>query len=172
VCTECWDREFAFAATTCLGELERPLSRMVTVYKDSGELRLADVLADLLEERLAGAITWADAVVAVPATRRAVARRGYDHAALLANAIAERTGLPPARLLVATGAADQRGLGRSSRFANACAAFAVAPGTTPPARVLLVDDVLTTGATLDAAATVLLDAGAHEVRACALARAW
>ena len=67
-------------------------------------------------------------------------------------------------------ARDQRALGRSERAANVAGTFRVAARV--PERVVLCDDVFTTGATLDAAAAALLSAGADAVRVAAVARAW
>ncbi|MDP2402041.1 MAG: double zinc ribbon domain-containing protein, partial [Actinomycetota bacterium] len=67
-CTECWNRTFSFEAARCMGSLERPLSRALTLYKDGGERRLASVFASMLVGTLGAWAGWADAVVAVPAS--------------------------------------------------------------------------------------------------------
>ena len=78
--------------------------------------------------------------------------------------------MPLVEPLTRAAAADQRLLGRADRARNAAGSFAVTGALT--GHVLLCDDVFTTGATLDAAASVLLDAGACEVRCATVARAW
>ena len=78
--------------------------------------------------------------------------------------------MPLAEALQRTAARDQRALGRQERATNAAGTF-VAIGRAPQ-RVLLTDDVFTTGATLDAAAAALLSAGTDAVRVAAVARAW
>lgn len=170
-CAECGRTSFAFAGARCAGVLEWPLSRLVTVHKDAGELRLTPVLAALAAAAAGEWSEWAQAATFVPATPGAVGRRGFDHAALLAAAFGAAAGVPALDLLEARPRRDQRGLTRDARRENARAGLRTLPGTRPPARVLLIDDVLTTGATLDAAASALLAAGAREVRAVALARA-
>ncbi len=172
VCTECWEAEFAFSAAVAVGTLERPLSRMVTLYKDGGERRLSAPLAALLAARVEPWRGWPHAVVAVPATTRAVRDRGFDHMALVVRDLAAALDLPALDALGACGARDMRALSREERRCEVHGAFELRPQVRVPPRVLLVDDVLTTGSTLDAAARVLLDAGAGEVRAAVLARAW
>jgi predicted amidophosphoribosyltransferase len=114
---------------------------------------------------------WPEAVVAIPPTRSARLRRGYDHTRPLARVVAERLGAPEERLLMARERSDQRELGRQARRENVLGAFAVRPGAAVPARVLLVDDVMTTGSTLDAAARALRAHGAVAVRAVVVGRA-
>jgi predicted amidophosphoribosyltransferase len=212
VCTECWDVDLGIDAAVAVGLLERPLSRCVTIYKDAHERRLAAVLGRLLAEEVLS--RWrpkcagnedprpsrvppsrvADAIVHIPASVRAVRARGYDHALLLAQSVADHTGVPCVPLLAHVRSADQRALSREERLTNVAGAFEVveavsvtgperfpdhapahggpSPASRVPDRVLLIDDVLTTGATMSAAATALRAAGVREVRAGFLARAW
>ncbi len=171
-CTECWSTEFAFEAGLALAELDGSLPRAIVLHKDAGERRLGAVLGALLAECVVVRWgQWPDAVAWIPPTPAALARRGFDHARGIAEPVARRVGAPLAGLLARSNARDQRVLGRTDRSRNAAGSLAVvAPAV--PARVLLVDDVLTTGATLDAASQELLAAGAQAVRVAVIARAW
>lgn len=171
VCTECWERAFAFEATLVLGELAAPLSRAVVLHKDSGERRLGQALGSLLGEQVRATWgEWASAVTWVPPTPEALSRRGFDHGRSLAEPVAAVLGVDALALLARGDARDQRALGRTERAANAAESFKVVAEV--PAKVLVVDDVFTTGATLDTASTLLLDAGANAVRAAVVARSW
>lgn len=171
VCTECWSREWAFEAALAFGSLDAPLARAVVLHKDAGERRLAEVFGALLAEQVVTAWPgWTQCVTYVPATKAALQRRGFDHGRNIALSLAAELGVPLNDILQRSAARDQRSLGRAERAANAAGTFR-AIGE-PPARVLLTDDVFTTGATLDAAAAVLLGAGAEAVRVTAVARAW
>ncbi len=169
-CPECHGSGFAFASARCFGRLEPPLSGMVVLHKDGGERRLGPLLGALLAEALPGRseARW-DAVAFVPATAGALRRRGFDHAEAIATQVALALGLPLRRALSRRGAHDQRRLGRLDRGRAMIEAFAVVEPL--HGRVLLVDDVFTTGATLDAGAAALLECGATEVTAAAVARA-
>jgi len=110
------------------------------------------------------------AVVPVPphAVRRR--RRGFDPAAELAVALAARTGLPETPILRRRDRAPRQvGLGRAQR--RHAGRLVIEAIRAPPARVLLIDDVHTTGATLDACARALVAAGCGEVVAVTYARA-
>ncbi|MBS3957679.1 MAG: ComF family protein [Clostridiales bacterium] len=172
VCTECWHRELAFSASVCFGSLEHPLARCMTLYKDAGERRLGRVLGEALAADLSVWSGWPDAVVPVPASPHALRTRGFDHTYMLAERVARELDTVAIRALSVRPARDQRRLGRVERAQNVAGAFTVMPGVHVPAKVLLVDDVMTTGATLDTAAGALLAAGADEVRVGAVARAW
>lgn len=171
-CVECAGREYAFASARCLGTLGPPLSRMVVLHKDAGERRLGAVLGALAAEAwLAAPARGAPQAVAfVPASRHALRRRGFDHAEGIARAAASRLDVPCVKALARVRGGDQRALGRDARLAALEGTFALG-SQTPPPRVLLVDDVFTTGATLHAAALALRSAGCGEVHALAVARA-
>jgi len=171
VCTECWNTEYAFEAALCLGELEGALARAIVLHKDAGERRLGTLLGGMLANRVAVEWDgWAEAVCWVPPTRAAITRRGFDHGHALAIPCGGQLGVEPRQLLGRERAKDQRQMGRSGRISSAAGSFLTV--ARPPAHVLLIDDVFTTGATLDAAARTLLDAGALEVRVAVVARAW
>lgn len=170
-CAECGETEFAFIAARCAALLAPPVSRAVVLLKDGGERRYANLLASLLAEVALGWLAADDVIVPVPASPGAVRRRGFDHAVDIARALSKMTDARLAYPLVARATADQRALNREGRFANRSQAFAIAAAAPGHPRVVLLDDVFTTGATLDAAARTLIAHGTCEVRALAVARA-
>jgi competence protein ComFC len=106
----------------------------------------------------------ADAVTWVPLARRRRAERGFDQARVLARALARELDLPAAAFVRRTKAtAPQARRTREERLEAMADAFERIPGRPAPARLLLVDDVLTTGATASACAGALLEAGAREI---------
>lgn len=169
-CHECVGRLFAFSAARCAALLEPPVSRAVVLLKDGGERRYARVLGELLAGAAAGWLTPADVLVPVPASPAAVRRRGFDHAADIARTLSVITGNRVERMLSCGASADQRTLGREERFTNRADAFRLVPGAAVISAVVLVDDVFTTGATLDAAASVIRRDKGVSVRALAVAR--
>jgi competence protein ComFC len=115
-----------------------------------------------------------DVVVPVPLHREREKERGYNQAALLSKPLAKRLRLPHrAVLLMRTRARpDKQVLSLEERWESVRGAFATRPGSQiDNLRVLLVDDVLTTGATLDACARALREAGAKSVIGLTVARA-
>ena len=145
--------------------------------KYGGEQRLAELLGAAVARRWAQIGVGADLVTHVPVHGARARTRGYDQAELIARAAARLLGLPYAPLLARERATiAQFDLDRSDRAANVAGAFAVRPprsaGATDPAGrwVLLVDDVVTTGATLAACAEALEQAGALGTSAITVAR--
>lgn len=145
-------------------EFDGVAARVVRALKAEGRTGLATALAPALAVALAAASPEGATITTVPSSRAADRRRGYRPVDLLAR----RAGARPRPLLrVGRAAADQRGLDRAARRANVAGAFvARAPAS---GRVIVIDDVLTTGATLGEAVGVLRAAGAHEVTAVTLA---
>lgn len=109
------------------------------------------------------------AVAWIPTARRRRTRRGYDHAEVLARAVARHRGLPVVPLLRRVDDGRQTGRSRSDRLASP-PEFAMRSFGTHPASVVLVDDVITTGSTLASAAATLRTAGVVSVSAVVVAR--
>jgi competence protein ComFC len=151
---------------------------LVRGLKFRGAIALADAMAALIaanapEEVLPRAdrpaASVAPALVPVPLHPTRRRRRGFNQAAILAEALARRTGLAVADCLKRSGGAGtQVGRARAVRLAAPPGTIR-AKGPIPP-RAVLVDDVVTTGATLAACARALRGAGAEEVRAVTFAR--
>jgi len=142
--------------------------------KYRGETRLADPLGAAIARRWQRVGVGATLVVHVPVHETRARRRGYDQAELIARAAARRLGLEHVDALVRTRATTaQFDLDRRHRAANVAGAFMTRPeraGRIQGQWVLLVDDVVTTGASLAAAARALETAGAVGVSAITVAR--
>jgi ComF family protein len=138
-----------------------PLADAIKAMKFAGAHGLAAHLAAAIAVTVPG--TRADDITWVPLSRRRRSHRGFDQAELLARALGKRLRLPVRRMLVRKRDArsQARRSGRERRDALR-GAFRLA-GRPPPERVLLVDDVLTTGSTAAACAQTLKAAGALEV---------
>ncbi|MEA2180530.1 MAG: hypothetical protein QOG77_3827 [Solirubrobacteraceae bacterium] len=159
----------AFSAAFAPVAYEGVARELVAALKFSHARPLAGVMAAHVAAVLPRGIRGAT-LVAVPAHPARVRHRGYDQAQLLATALGRRLGTPIARPLRRRGPAlRQLGASRTERLAQGRVAVAVTGAV--PARVLLVDDVHTTGGTLDACARALLDGGAADVMAVTWARA-
>ncbi len=112
----------------------------------------------------------ADRITWVPLSRQRLRRRGYDQAKLLARELSRRTGIPCERLIIKTknNPAQSGRKSREERAKNVQGVYR-AIGVRPGERIILIDDIVTTGATLKAAATELLGAGAASVTGLAAA---
>ena len=146
--------------------------RAVHALKYEGERRLAPPLGAAIARRWARAGVAGDVLVPVPASPDRVRDRGYDQAELIASEAGRRLRLPTVAALERTRATTaQFDLDRAGRAANLGGAFRVRDAAGIAGRwVVLVDDVVTTGATLAACAAALLDGGAMAVSAVAVAR--
>lgn len=153
-----------------------PVRSALHDLKYAGERRLADPLGSAVARRWARVGMGAEVVVPVPVHAERERQRGYDQAALIADVAARALGLPLALALDRERATiAQFELGRDERAANVAGAFRPRASQRAVASVagrwiLLVDDVVTTGATLAACGSALRRAGAIAVSAIAVAR--
>ncbi len=147
-----------------------PLADALQRFKYGGRSDLAAPLGALLAKAAGRHAGHVDAVVPVPLHRRRLRTRGFDQTALLARPVARALGVAfePRRLVRTRATPPQVGLDAAARSDNVRGAFLARPRPRRP-RVLLLDDVRTTGATLEAAARALQAAGTREVRLITLA---
>lgn len=153
------------ATLIALGIFDHAWRSIVHAFKYHGHKALANPLGDMLAEfirRFPGVY----AIVAVPTDRRKIGERGFGHAELLAQTLADRTGLPyfPDGLRQTRRIPDQTRLTGRQRLQNLKGAFAVADVHAMEGKtIIVVDDVTTTGATLREAARALTLVGAKSV---------
>jgi predicted amidophosphoribosyltransferase len=167
-CSECAGRRLAFASARAAVMYEEGVRAVVAGWEERGLRGVAALAAELIVDSVprpdASALTF------VPPDRDRNLRRGYHPAARLAHELGERWELPVVPLLARSGSSRrQRGLALKARRGNVAGVFR-APGTAPTT-VALVDDVYTSGATANAAASALRKAGARRVDVVTFARA-
>lgn len=173
-CLECadWPSLVAGARAVCL--LESPARELVHALKYQGWKGVGDFMGKEMARRAGARVREAEAVVPVPTSRRNQRRRGYNQARVIAAALADVLDLP---LLPCLERRRQTGtqttLNPAQRRANVSGAFVLAEGREDAVagrRVVLVDDVVTTGATIRAASLALAPGEPASVFAYAFAR--
>ena len=173
-CGRCQHSPPSFDATLALFRYEDPVDQMITGLKFQGELGFGRVLGTLLAQALRGRGTpLPQALVPMPLHLARLRERGFNQCEVIAAHVARRLGVRMDRRLLyrARATQAQSGLSATARARNLREAFAVRAGCVPPAHVALLDDVMTTGSTAAAAATVLKAAGCRHVEIWACARA-
>ncbi len=170
-CGACLQHPPVLAHTQAVFVYGFPLDRLVPRFKFHRDLAAGRLMSELMARALASA-PRPDALVPIPLHVRRLRQRGYDQALELARPLADALALPLRTDLLRRSrpTAPQSELDAAGRQRNVAKAFAVPPGMTLPAHVCLVDDVMTTGATLQAAARALRTAGATRVDAWVCAR--
>jgi ComF family protein len=170
-CAACSAARHAFDRAVARFEYRFPLDRLVQRFKYAGDLSIGRWLAGALAERVA-CEPQPHLLVVPPLSPARLRTRGFNQALEVARVVGRRIRVPVSRDAVARRreTASQAALGRREREANLRGAFACTR-TLADLDIALVDDVLTTGATADAIARVLKEAGARSVAAWTVARA-
>jgi len=174
-CDECYQREYAFECARSAGIFDGALRDAIHALKYRNHEAAAEPLAEIMARAFAGTglARSADVLIPIPIHNSRLLERGFNQSEVLARMLGRRIGVPLAASVLSKRRKtrhqvdlplDERGINIRDSFSVKCAT------ETAGKRVLLIDDVFTTGSTLDEAARVLLAAGAREVRAYTLAR--
>ena len=173
VCSRCREHPPAWQALRSWAFFGGPVRNALHRIKYHRDIALADVLTLQMLKTYRTHLTWqVDVVLPVPLSRRRLRERGYNQAALFALPLALALGVSyrPATLRRVRHTRSQVGLSWEQRQENVAGAFLASPHAASGKTVLLVDDVVTTGATLNACASALRSAGARRVYAFSVAR--
>lgn len=163
----CGDCRF-YNKAWCVGSRQEVLRQLIDAYKferlRTAHLSLAHLLSDVLPILPENTI-----IVPIPTVRRHIRQRGYDHTVLMAKHLAKLKNCSYKPILERKTQSVQRGAARQKRIRQAKEAFAVTKPVSPDTPYLIIDDVVTTGSTLQYAAKALRAAGAQHVWVAAVA---
>jgi competence protein ComFC len=175
VCSICQTRQHLFSFARALGPFDKHYQRIIHLFKYRHRRSLAEPLAEVLASMVRRDRRFAamEAIVPIPLHPAKARARGYNQSELMAARLARKTGLKLENdlLLRVKNTSSQSGLGLVERNRNVRDAFRVKdPQAISAKRLILLDDVLTTGATADACTEALLRAGVEEVCVLTVAR--
>lgn len=166
ICEKC---KVAYAKGWCVSSRTESLKNVIDHYKFMNGYAAYKPLASLLDEILPE-LPVDTVIVPIPTLSSHIRQRGYDHMLLIAKELAKRRKLFLSTSLVRQTATRQRDANAKTRYKQASEAFEWRTRSNPQAVHLLVDDVVTTGATLHYAAKALHDAGVENVWAASISR--
>jgi ComF family protein len=175
LCAECERTGFAFDMARSALLYEGVLKELIHMFKYRGKLSLSAVLCEkiiLFLKNHREIIDGADAILFVPLYNAWLNQREYNHSGILASAISREFGVPVSKALEKKRRTSRQSeLSREERITNLIGLFRVKEGSgLAGSKVLLVDDVMTTGTTLNECAKTLKSSGVSEVRCLTLAR--
>jgi ComF family protein len=176
MCRQCQQHPLRLSGLRAFGNHRDSLRTCIHALKYEGKRKLAEPLGQLLAETYINYKLQADILLPVPLHPERLRERGYNQSALLARTCADKLGITCRDDLLVRQRATipQVGLGFHERLRNVSGAFQAAfPFTTAALagrRILIIDDVCTTGATIEACAAPLFAAGARSVWGLVLAR--
>lgn len=169
VCAACRSRT-PLAHLWVRGLYKDTAKQLLYALKFSRAKAAATIIGQLLDETVP-ALPLGTVVTYIPTATSRVRLRGYDHARLIAMAFASQRGLPVRKLLLRIGQSRQVGADRTHRQSQAAKNYIVPqPATCKGLEILLIDDIMTTGATVESAAAQLKKAGAKKVHAAVFAQ--
>ena len=171
ICGACLQHPPPLTETHAVFDYAFPLDRLLPRLKFHRDFASGRLLAQVMADHC-GTLARPDALLPVPLHRERMRRRGYDQALELARPLARSLHLPLADdlLMRSKPTSAQSQLDAATRKRNLRDAFRVIPGVSLPAHIVLVDDVMTTGATLHTAARALFAAGVERIDAWVCAR--
>lgn len=154
-----------------MGLYDSSLRHAIHQFKFNGKVGLDRSLGSLLEQAIASDLK-VDLVVPVPLQKKRLQQRSYNQALLLAREVARIRSLPLSNnlLIKVRETESQQGLSAKNRVKNLCGAFQLHENLSGQ-KILLIDDVMTTGATVATCSQVLLEGGAAEVYVAVIGRA-
>ncbi|AKM80619.1 MAG: putative Phosphoribosyltransferase [Candidatus Saccharibacteria bacterium GW2011_GWC2_44_17] len=166
VCLRC---KLPYSRAWCIGERNGELESLLNAYKFSNVRAVYKAFADLLDSSLSN-LPSSVYVVPVPTITTHIRQRGYDHTALIAKEFARKRKLTYLPCLGRKTNTVQRGKGRGERIKQAKTAFTCQAQLDDSGVYLLIDDVVTTGATVRYSAKALKAAGAKDVWVASISR--
>lgn len=166
ICQRC---DVPYSRAWCVGERSGTLQRLIGDFKFQNMYAAYRPLASLLIESI-DQLPENTVVVPIPTVSSHVRERGYDHTLLLAKQVATNYDVQLRCVLSRASTTKQRDASRSRRIAQAKRAFKITGYIDTSAPHILIDDIVTTGATIKYAAQTLRDAGVQEVWVAVIAR--
>jgi len=176
LCKDCLIGERPFLRARAYGMYEGTLLEAIHLFKYSGNTAVGSILGQIMARKVYDSFDYNDfdVIMPVPLHIKKLRARGFNQALVLARVLARKKGIPLdwKTMKRSVDTSPQVGLGQSERSRNVRGAFAVDDaGRLQGTRVLLIDDVYTTGNTVSACANLLMESGASSVSVLTLARA-
>lgn len=166
ICTQC---RLPFEKAWCVGDRIDLLEEIVNGFKFNNKKAACEPLADLLHQMLPE-LPDNTVIISIPTVPSHIRQRGYDHMGLIARQLSKKRKLPVRVVLERVSNATQHGATKSQRLRQAKQAFMCRQALDDSQFYLLIDDVITTGATVSYAAKTLQAAGAKHVWVAAICR--